>query len=71
MFRSDSYNGLYWDGGPAFGSSSFGHSPGSGEFGADPGALSQTTRQQWELIPGHPDWDKAKLPGGGTAHHLH
>lgn len=56
MFRTDPYNGQYWDGGPPFGSSSFGYSPGSGEFGADPGALSQTTKEQWEMVPGHRDW---------------
>jgi hypothetical protein len=28
----------------------------TGEFGATPGALSQSTRAQWEMIPGHPKW---------------
>lgn len=65
MWMQDPFRGLYWtSGGPAFGSSSFGSSPGSGEFGADPNALSQTTREQWEMVPGHRDWEKEKLPGG-------
>src|SRR5438094_722448 len=45
-----------------FGYSSFGYSPGSGEFGADPDALSQTTREQWERVPGHREWDPPMDP---------
>ena len=29
----------------------------TGEFGATPGALSQSTREQWEMVRGHPMWD--------------
>ncbi len=47
-------------GGVPFGYSSFGYHPGSGEFGADPGALSQTTREQWEMVPGHREWDSPR-----------
>lgn len=63
MFRSNPFGGgLIWDPGVPFGSSSYGNSPGSGEFGADRNALSQTTKEQWEMVPGHPDWDTIKIP---------
>jgi len=34
----------------------------TGEFGATPGALSQSTREQWEMIPGHRDWGGLPSP---------
>jgi hypothetical protein len=62
MFRTNHDLSTYWDPGVPFGYSSYGYSPGSGEFGADPGALSQTTRQQWEMVPGHRDWEELQSP---------
>jgi hypothetical protein len=62
MFISNPFGieGMGSGGSVPFGYSSFGYHPGSGEFGADPDALSQTTREQWEMVPGHREWD---LPG--------
>src|SRR5205085_1435345 len=31
----------------------------TGEFGATPGALSGSAREQWDMVPGHPKWDES------------
>jgi hypothetical protein len=64
MFKLDPDGRDKWDfgGSVPFGYSSFGNSPGSGEFGADPSALSQATREQWEIVPGHQEWYEPKIP---------
>lgn len=49
-----------------FGYSSFGYSPGSGEFGADPGALSQTTEEQWKAVKEPWAWGKADTTPPGS-----